>query len=676
MSAVAVLASEIANVAEASTLPVQVVLRRRRPRRPAAPALHRHALQHRPLTGGRASVAAGMRRVGVMGGTFDPVHHGHLVAASEVAHRFAARRGRVRPHRSALAEARPRRDPRRGPLPHDRHRDRRRPALPREPGRRRPRRPDVHRRHAARPARRATPPTASRPSCSSSPAPTPSRSIASWHDSAELLELAHFVGVTRPGHALTDPGLPEGSVTLVEIPALAISSTDCRERVGARRADPLPRARRRRRVRRQARPLPGRVVTTPDEPLRRSRRAAATSRRRARGARADLPRPRPTRSRPRGLDRGPRGAGDHRLAVEVAGSDPAATIVPGVSDPAVPSPGEGGRAARRRAAEEAAEAGSQRLAAPRAHRRRRRRSACWPPSSCVLGGVRPRQRGDSGAGADPEPHGHGPGPADAAAAGQRHGGRRGRQRAALGRRRRPAAPTSSRSPTRSSSTSRPAARCPSARSPGCPTPTPRPTRSPTRSASTSTARSTMDTLAFSGLVDAVGGVVVDVDVDVIAKQPDGTQIVVVGRGPGPAAAGPAGGGVRDLPRAGGARGGAHGALRRRCCASPSRSCRTDATKVEAIVTGLGASARATVPDRADRGLPASSCTDVLADNVAYNATCPVKPIDAGGTHHGLPHRPEAAAAHGRRAAARRGAQARAELQGARARAERRRARRA
>lgn len=57
--------------------------------------------------------------------------------------------------------------------------------------------------------------------------------ILSWKDADELFELAEFVGVTRPGYELTEDGLPEDRVTLQEVPAMAISSTDCRERVRA-----------------------------------------------------------------------------------------------------------------------------------------------------------------------------------------------------------------------------------------------------------------------------------------------------------------------------------------------------------------------------------------------------------------------------------------------------------
>jgi nicotinate-nucleotide adenylyltransferase len=55
--------------------------------------------------------------------------------------------------------------------------------------------------------------------------------ILSWKDIDELWDLAHFIGVTRPGHVLSDNGLPEDRVSLQEIPAMAISSTDCRARV-------------------------------------------------------------------------------------------------------------------------------------------------------------------------------------------------------------------------------------------------------------------------------------------------------------------------------------------------------------------------------------------------------------------------------------------------------------
>ncbi len=55
--------------------------------------------------------------------------------------------------------------------------------------------------------------------------------ILSWKDAELLFQLAHFIGVTRPGHVLSGKGLPEGRVSLQEVPAMAISSTDCRQRV-------------------------------------------------------------------------------------------------------------------------------------------------------------------------------------------------------------------------------------------------------------------------------------------------------------------------------------------------------------------------------------------------------------------------------------------------------------
>ena len=64
--------------------------------------------------------------------------------------------------------------------------------------------------------------------------------IFTWRDAGELFELAQFVGCTRPGYTMDDATLaaiPSDRVQIVEIPALAISSSDCRER--KRRGEPV-----------------------------------------------------------------------------------------------------------------------------------------------------------------------------------------------------------------------------------------------------------------------------------------------------------------------------------------------------------------------------------------------------------------------------------------------------
>jgi nicotinate-nucleotide adenylyltransferase len=67
-------------------------------------------------------------------------------------------------------------------------------------------------------------------------------SILSWQNWEDLFSMARFVGVSRPGFELdvkhiadAMAELPADALTLVEIPALAISSTDCRRRAAGSR---------------------------------------------------------------------------------------------------------------------------------------------------------------------------------------------------------------------------------------------------------------------------------------------------------------------------------------------------------------------------------------------------------------------------------------------------------
>ncbi len=69
--------------------------------------------------------------------------------------------------------------------------------------------------------------------------------ILTWHRVRELLDLCSFIAATRPGYRLenlaeTLKGLPPGyidRISVMEVPALAISSTDIRDRV--RRGMPI-----------------------------------------------------------------------------------------------------------------------------------------------------------------------------------------------------------------------------------------------------------------------------------------------------------------------------------------------------------------------------------------------------------------------------------------------------
>ncbi|MEN3582901.1 nicotinate-nucleotide adenylyltransferase [Streptomyces sp. ZYX-F-203] len=174
----------------------------------------------------------GKRRLGVMGGTFDPIHHGHLVAASEVAARFHLDEVVFVPTGEPWQKGH-----RRVSAAEDRY------LMTVIATAENPQfsvsRIDIDRGgptytvDTLRDLRALNPDT----DLFFITGADALAQILTWRDSEELFALAHFVGATRPGHRLDDPGLPEGGVSLVEVPALAISSTDCRARVAE--GDPI-----------------------------------------------------------------------------------------------------------------------------------------------------------------------------------------------------------------------------------------------------------------------------------------------------------------------------------------------------------------------------------------------------------------------------------------------------
>lgn len=167
-------------------------------------------------------------RIGIMGGTFDPIHHGHLVAASEAqvaleldevifvptgqpADKAAVSPGEHRYLMTVIATAsNPRFRVSRVDID----------------------RPGITYTVDTLDDMRREFPGADLFFITGADA---LQTFLSWKDAEHLMAKAHFVGVSRPGHELSTAGLPAGGVTVMEVPALAISSTDCRTRVKAGR---------------------------------------------------------------------------------------------------------------------------------------------------------------------------------------------------------------------------------------------------------------------------------------------------------------------------------------------------------------------------------------------------------------------------------------------------------
>ncbi len=166
------------------------------------------------------------KRIGIMGGTFDPIHHGHLVAASEVMDKFqldqvifvpTAMQPFKKGKKSASAE----------------HRYLMSVIATASNNRFTVSRVDIDRGGVTYTVDTLRDLSEAIPNADwfFITGADALHDILRWKDSEALLSQVHFVGVSRPEHDFTTDGLPDGSVSLIEVPAMAISSTDIRKRV-------------------------------------------------------------------------------------------------------------------------------------------------------------------------------------------------------------------------------------------------------------------------------------------------------------------------------------------------------------------------------------------------------------------------------------------------------------
>lgn len=179
-------------------------------------------------------MSAGRRlRIGIFGGTFDPVHHVHLLIAAEAARALDLDQVRFVPVGQPSHK-----DPRRVAPAADRYAMARLATAPyprlavdsvdlRRPG------PtytvdtlrDLHREH---------PPGTEFYFIAG--ADTLAR-VPTWHRAGELPGLAHFVGSVRPGHPPVEPGLVVVRATLPRRSPMEVSATTVRDR--SRAGDPI-----------------------------------------------------------------------------------------------------------------------------------------------------------------------------------------------------------------------------------------------------------------------------------------------------------------------------------------------------------------------------------------------------------------------------------------------------